>query len=69
MAKLYKIEMYILDINEQYDNVEDIIIDCENNIDVYFNCFNVEEKNIDWHDDIDINYYNNQTVDNYRKYF
>lgn len=69
MAKLYKIEMYILDTNEYYSSLDEIIENAEMGADeANFNCFNVKEKQVEWNDDIDINM-GDSTVDVYRKYF
>ena len=68
MARLYKIEMYIVDYNDDYSTLEDIISDMELATDVFLNCFNVEEVNVKWNDDIDLNFAN-QSVEIYRKYF
>ena len=72
MAKLYKMEMYIVDYNEIYnhpnDALRDILDDAENNSDCIFSEFNVEERNIEWNDDIDLNRIN-CSVETYRNYF
>jgi len=69
MAKLYKVEMYILDINDCYKDLDEIMIETECAIDeASFNSFNVESVELEWEDDIDLNY-TNATVGTYRKYF
>ena len=68
MAKLYKVEMYILDVNEDYSNLEDAVSDMGLTSDLNLNCFNVKEVDIEWHDNIDLNFYN-CSVENFRKYF
>lgn len=68
MAKMYKVEMYVLDINNQYKDLDEIIIDIENSSDCNFNCFNVGKANFRWDDNIDVNF-KNQPVEVYRKYF
>ena len=71
MAKLYKIELYVADYNDVYDNVDDLV-NCLNSgwglDDVIMNCFNPQEVYVEWNDDIDLNYEgNDKTV--YDKYF
>jgi len=68
MSKVYKVEMYICDINDSYTGIEEIINDIENSNNAVFKCFNVETVNLDWHDDIDINH-SDCDVKTYRKYF
>jgi len=68
MAKIYKVEMYICDINDDYTDVEEIINDIENSNNAVFNCFNIKTVDLDWHDDIDINH-SDCDVETYRKYF
>lgn len=55
MAKLYKVEMYVLDINEDYHSFDDMMNDVENSIEASFTPFNVQESDIEWDDDIDLN--------------
>ncbi|MDF2879573.1 MAG: hypothetical protein K0R54_130 [Clostridiaceae bacterium] len=69
MAKLYKVEMYVLDINENYHSLGGIIEDAENSIEVDFIPFNVQETEIEWDDDIDLNKRNVLPLEAYRKYF
>lgn len=68
MAKLYKVEMYVLDVNEQYQDLDEIIDMAEMKLDAHFNPFNIQMTEIEWEDDIDINHFG-CTVDTYRKYF
>lgn len=68
MAKIYQIEMYIVDVNDSYADFGDIINDIENSTEITTDCFNVKQKDIEWHDDIDINFMNS-TAETYRKYF
>ena len=67
MAKLYKVEMYILDVNDEYGSAEEII---ENNCrqPSIFKTFNTQEVEIKWDDEIDINF-KDCSVENYRRYF
>lgn len=68
MAKLYKLELYIIDYNNNYENLEEIIQDIDNSIDCSINHFNAQEVKIDWNDEIDLNY-SDCPVDNFRNYF
>ena len=65
---MYKVELYIVDVNNEYSSLDEILnqyLDC---IDCTCKGFHEQSKEIDWHDDIDINY-SDATVDVYRKYF
>lgn len=68
MSKLYKMEMYILDVNEQYSDLDEIICSAENSTDINLNCFNSKVSEFEWHDELTINKCN-CTVEDYRKYF
>jgi len=69
VAKIYKAEIYFVDANDDYSSFEDILNDIEtfSNI-TTVNTFNAEEKEIEWHDDIDLNFVD-QPIEVYRKYF
>ena len=67
MAKLYKIEMYVLDVNEDYDKLDSIISRAECRTGVNFNCFNTQETQFEWNDDIDLNH--DCGIEAFRKYF
>jgi hypothetical protein len=61
--------MYILDVNDTYQGLENIICEAERGADdANFNYFDYAETEIEWHDDIDINF-STATVETYRKYF
>lgn len=68
MSKLYKVEMYVLDINDMYHNLDEIIDDAERRVEANFTPFNVQEVEFEWDDDIDLNYVDT-SIDTYRKYF
>lgn len=68
MAKLYKIEMYILDVNEKFDCLEEIIERAENSTDIHFNPFNVKVTYFEFEDNIPINF-SDANVEDYREYF
>ena len=44
--------MYIIDYNDDYSTLEDIISDMELATNSIINCFDTKEVNIEWHDDI-----------------
>lgn len=74
MAKLYKIEGYLCDVNGEFKDVEDfrtylhiLLIDrgdLFNPIDFKI----TESKEIEWYDDIDLNHYG-CTEEDLKKYF
>lgn len=69
MAKIHKVELYILDINDMYDSLDDIITDCERSVDdVIFKLELGQTVNVEWTDDINLNFIN-CPMDNYHKYF
>lgn len=69
MAKLYKVELYVVDIDERYGDVNDIIEHVNDRLElVELKPFNIQEKEVDWSDEIDLNF-ENQPVEVYRKYF
>jgi len=68
MAKLHKVELYIIDVNNNYSNIKEIMHDIGNSTDCSLIPFNTQEVEIDWHDDIDINL-TNCPVEIYREYF
>ena len=68
MAKLHKVELYIIDVNDKYSNLNEIMCDIENSTDCSLVPFNAQEVEIDWHDEIDLNY-SNCPIENYRNYF
>jgi hypothetical protein len=68
-AKIYKMEMYILDINNSYEDIDEIIVESERGArEANFHPFNVEEVEVEWTDDIDLNF-SSATEETYRKYF
>jgi len=68
MAKLHKVELYIIDVNDNYSNLKEIMHDIGNSTDCSLIPFNSQEVEIDWHDGIDINL-SNCPVENFREYF
>ena len=58
MAKIFKIEGYLIDPNGDYDR-EDIEVDLEQNFDVIAHHIKVQERDIgEWEDDNILNYHN-----------
>lgn len=68
MARLYKVEMYVLDINEDYYSFDDIMNDVENSVEAGFTPFNIQEVEFEWDDNIDLNKMN-APLEVYRNYF
>lgn len=71
MAKIYKIELYVVDYNNVYNDVNDLAncIDSGWGLDdVLVNCFDKQEVEVEWTDDIDLNY-GNVNKETYNKYF
>lgn len=67
MSKLYKVEMYILDLNDMYDNMDEVIESTERKSCADFIPFNIQEVEFEWDDDIDLNHKND--IDTFRNYF
>jgi len=68
MTKLHKVELYIIDVKDNYSNLKEIMHDIENSTDCSLVPFNAQEIEIDWHDDIDINF-TDCPIENFREYF
>lgn len=68
MAKLHKVEMYVLDVHDDYESLEQITSDINNRMDVDLIPFNVQSVNFDWHDDHVLNFTNAKESD-YRGMF
>jgi hypothetical protein len=69
MAKIYKTEMYIVDVNDSFKSMIDICSKISERLDLIFiNPFNTQMREIEWDDNIDLNF-NNCTLESYRKYF
>ena len=56
MAKLHRVEMYVLDINDDYESLEQIASDVNDRMDVSLVPFNVQSVNFDWHDNHVLNF-------------
>lgn len=74
MAKLYKLEGYLCDVNGEFKDVEDFRDYLHTLIDRGYYLFNpidfkiTESKEIEWHDDIDLNCLD-CTEEDCKKYF
>lgn len=68
MANIHKLELYIVDANGNYSNVDEIINMIENNTDCYCNLENLYTKEFDWDNDLDINK-SDAKIESYEKYF
>lgn len=70
MAKIYKFEAYVVDVNEDFNDAEDYIDYINNRLKYGGDIvpFNIQEVKIEWDDDIDINKMN-CPIENYDKYF
>lgn len=69
MAKLHKIEMYIVDINEHYGTLNDAIDYINDRLElVSLNPFNVQTVSLDWHDEHKLNK-TNAIYGDYRGFF
>lgn len=73
MAKLYKLEGYLCDVNGEFKDVEDFRDYLHTLIDrgYLFNPIDfkiTESKEIEWHDNIDLNHYGCKEKD-LKKYF
>jgi len=69
MARIHKVELYIVDINDFYsENTERIVEEISDRLNVSLKGFDTQCKEVDWDDDIDINF-TNANLETYRKYF
>lgn len=69
MAKLHKIEMYILDIDEHYGTLSETIDHINDRLELTsLHPFKVQSVDFDWHDEHKLNYSNN-TYDDFRGMF
>lgn len=74
MAKLYKVECYLCDVNEYFKDIKDLKDYFHILIDREYYLFNpvdfkvTESKEIEWYDNIDLNCYG-CTEEDCKKYF
>lgn len=73
MAKLYKVELYLCDVNDEFYDKDDVFeyLNSLLEMDDYFltRIINAKEsKEFEWYDDIDINY-SDCTKEEFDKYF
>jgi hypothetical protein len=67
MTKLYKVETFILDVNERYSNIGEIFNEMEHDC-VIVHIAKSESCSLDWNDDHPLNY-NNAPIEEFDKYF
>jgi hypothetical protein len=68
MAKLHKVEMYILDSADDYNSLEQIIDHTNDRSYVQFNPFNSQTVEFEFDDEHPLNF-NDAKVEDYRKMF
>lgn len=73
MAKLYKVELYLCDVNDEFYDKDDVLeyLNSLLEMDDYFltRIINAKEsKEFEWYDDIDINY-SDCNIEKFKKYF
>ena len=73
MAKLYKVELYLCDVNDEFYDKDDVLeyLNSLLEMDDYFltRIINVKEsKEFEWYDNIDINY-SDCNIEKFEKYF
>ncbi|CEQ01663.1 Uncharacterised protein [[Clostridium] sordellii] len=68
MEKLHKIELYIVDYNNQFETVDSFINYLADRTDCIYHVGNSETVEFEWDDDLDINNIDATTKD-YEKYF
>jgi len=57
MAKIFKIEMYVVDTNDKTQDEQDLLDELENSLeDLLIHAANVEMRTFEWDDGIAINY-------------
>lgn len=69
MAKIHKVELYLLDVNEDFDSLDDALVYMTNRKyapDVHV--INSESKEFEWDDDVIINGYDCST-EQYNNFF
>ncbi|MBR5604240.1 MAG: hypothetical protein IKW51_08525 [Bacteroidales bacterium] len=69
MAKIHKVELYLLDVNEDFDSVYDIMVYMTNmKYAPYIYVVSSESKEFEWNDDVVINRYDCST-EQYNSFF
>lgn len=73
MAKLYKVELYLCDVNNEFYDKDDVLeyLNSLLEMDDYFltRIINAKEsKEFEWYDNIDINY-SDCNIEKFEKYF
>lgn len=69
MAKIHKVEMYLLDIHEDFETIDDALVYMTAGKSApSFHIISSESKNFKWEDDVIINYYK-CTNEQYNQFF
>ena len=69
MAKIHKVEMYLVDINEDFDTLDDALVYMTNRkYAPLLHLVTSESKEFEWDDDVIINYCN-CTNEQYNQFF
>jgi len=70
MAKLHKLELYVLDVNDDFNNSQDVLNYIEHQTSRYLNFKSSSQKSVDikWEDDIDLNF-SDCSIESYEAYF
>jgi len=67
MAKLYKVEMYIFDLNDMYNDIDEVIKSAERKSCAEFIPFNIQKVEFKWDENIAL--YHMNDIDTFRSYF
>lgn len=67
MAKIHKLELYIVDMNDMYRD-EDVICSIKNSVDCECKIALYDNKVFEWNDDLKINC-SNARIKDYKEYF
>lgn len=69
MAKVHKVELYLIDANSMYGNTEQLLDYLLDRTDINYRVKSQQEsEEFEWEDDIAINY-GDATIDDYEEYF
>lgn len=68
MAQIYKMTMYIVDINEYYSSLESILTNTFESSEADAYPYDIQERELEWGDDLKINHID-ATKEDYEEYF
>ena len=68
MAKMYKVELYLVDYKEEYKNIGEILEDIENRGCIFMQLIKSEGRLFDWDNELKINQPESSTED-FDEYF